>query len=119
VSTLSAIAVAVVSTILAALRLVAFAATGSIVLRRDRPAALHVPLAILTGAAVTAAVYALLVRAGWLGLAYLADALLTALSLALGGRRAIGAFTELGSSVTSALGRSRLRRGVAWLVVAL
>lgn len=118
-STLSAIAVAVVSTILAALRLVAFAATGSMVLRRDRPAAIHIPLTILAGAAVTAAVYALLVGAGWLGLAYGADALLTTVSLAVGGRRAIGAFASLGSSARSALGTSPLRRAVAWLVVVL
>lgn len=118
-SALSAIAVAVASTVLASLRLVAFAAAGSIVVRAERRAAVHVPLSVLAGAAVTAAIHALAARAGLLALGYGAEAVLTIVSLAVGGRRAIRAFAELWGAVSISLGSSRVRWLIAWITVAL
>lgn len=118
-SALTAIAAAMVSTLLAAVRLIAFCATGSLFLRRERPAAIHVPLAILTGAAVTAAMYAVLTRAALLSFASGVDASLVVISLALRGRLALRNFGTLWRHLRLALGSSRPRWGLASLIAAL
>ena len=107
------IVVAILATILAALRVFTLVAVGKLVLRSVRPAYLAVPLAILVAGGILGAMYSLLSLVGALPIAYVLDAALAAVAIARRRRATTQALRQLWAPFGEALRRWWAARIVA------